>query len=689
MTTSDSITPDHLARQAIIYVRQSTPQQVLSNTESQRLQYALRQRAVECGWPASAVEVIDADLDQSGRTTEGRTGFADLVARVNRGQVGVIFAYDATRLSRNCTDWYQLLDLCGIRRCLIGDRDGVYDPTSINGRLLLGLKGQISELEAHTIKARLTASLRAKARHGDLALSLPVGLVRDPAGRVVKHSDVGVRERIDLVFATFLRVRSIHAVLREFTAAGLLLPRRDRGADDAAVVWRRPTVAALGAILRNPAYAGTYVYGRTEFRPSAAGGPRRKYPLPPDRWQACVLDRYPAYVDRATFETIQGMIRDNYQEYRQRQTRGVPRAGSALLQGIAYCGVCGHKLNVQYESRARYVCNFHKMNHNEQECQRVPIGPADEAVVRAFWAALEPAELDRYDTALAALAERQRQFDRARRRQLERLRYEARLAERQYRLADPENRLVASELERRWEDALRALKGAEDEVAQHAPPLADGPIGDDLRRQVTALRLSLPELWADGRVSNDRKKALLRALVVKVVLHRPTPDRARVRIVWVGGDTTTTEVPVPVVTYAELSDHAALVAEVVQRSRAGQTDRQIAAALTAAGFHAPLSDRLSAGSGARLRQRERVDSPRARLRRDGCPGWLTTGQAAARIGEHTGWISHNRRKGRIVIRKDQYFGVYLFPDDPRVLAKLKELSRSQRRSLTIKPRVSR
>jgi DNA invertase Pin-like site-specific DNA recombinase len=689
VSTSELIAPTHLSRQALIYVRQSTPQQVLTNTESQRLQYALRHRAIECGWPASAVEVIDTDLGQSGRSTDGRTGFADLVARVNLGQVGIIFAYDATRLSRNCADWYQLLDLCGFRNCLIGDRDGVYDPSSINGRLLLGLKGQISELEAHTIKARLLAGLRNKAARAELALSLPVGLVRDPAGRVVQHPDAGVREKIALVFATFLRVRSINGVVREFKAGGLLLPRRDRGADDGAVVWRRPTVAAVSAFLRNPAYAGTYTYGRTEFRPSAVGGPKRKYHLPVERWQACVPNKYPAYVEPATFDRIQGMIRDNYQEYRQRQTRGVPRAGSALLQGIAYCGACGHKLNVQYKDPARYVCNFHKLMHHEKECQRVPLATADGAVVRAFWEALEPAELDRYDIALAALAEHRRQFDRARRRQLERLQYEARLAEKQYRAVDPENRLVAGELERRWEQALQAVQSAEDEAVRHTAPVADEPIGEGLRRQVSDTRLSLAELWIDGKVSNARKKALLRTLIEKVVLFRPVPDRARIRIVWVGGETTTIEHAVPVLTYAELSNHDALVAEVMRRARAGQTDEAIAAELTALGFHAPLSTELSAGSVGRVRLKHGVISRQAELRRDGCPGWLTLGQVATRIGEHTAWMYHVIHAGRLVVEKDPVYQVYLFPDNKTTLARVKALARGKRRLLTIQPRASR
>ena len=330
MISSELITPAHLGRRAVVYIRQSSPQQVISHRESLRLQYDLRQRATACGWPESAVDVIDADLGLTGRTTRGRAGFAEMVSRVTLGEVGIIFSYDVTKLARNCSDWYQLLDLCGFRRCLIGDHDGVYDPSSINGRMLLGLKGQISELELHTLKARLTAGLLNKARRGDLAQRLPVGLVRDLSGRVVKHPDQEVRERIDLIFATFLRVRSVHGLVRELTAARLLIPRRE-GGRDGAVVWRRPTAAALSSLLRNPAYAGTFVYGRTRFLPREPGGPPRKHPLPPEQWQFVLPDKYPAYIDRATHAAIQEMLRDNYQEYARRRSRGV-RSGVRRLR---------------------------------------------------------------------------------------------------------------------------------------------------------------------------------------------------------------------------------------------------------------------------------------------------------------------------------------------------------------------
>jgi DNA invertase Pin-like site-specific DNA recombinase len=248
VTTSELIHPDHLRRQAVVYPRQSSPQQVLNHQESLRLQYALADRARAFGWDASSVQIIDADLGVTGRSSAGRPGFQELVARVNLGQVGIIFAYDVTRLARNCTDWYQLLDLCGYRRCLVGDQEAIYDPATPNGRLTLGLKGLIAELELHTIKTRLHAGLISKARRGELGMSLPVGLVRDLAGRVVQHPDQEVRERIAFVFALFLRVRSIHGVVRDMVAARLLLPRRERGRDDGAIVWRRPTAAAIVAL---------------------------------------------------------------------------------------------------------------------------------------------------------------------------------------------------------------------------------------------------------------------------------------------------------------------------------------------------------------------------------------------------------------------------------------------------------
>jgi DNA invertase Pin-like site-specific DNA recombinase len=260
MYSSDVITPQHLTRKAMIYIRQSTPHQALSHQESLRLQYALTERARALGWPPEVIEVVDTDVGQSAASASHREGFHTLVAQVTLGQVGIILAYDATRLSRNCSDWYPLLDLCGYKGCLIADVDGLYDPSTANDRLLLGLKGTLSEWELHTIRARMTAGLLNKAARGDLALCLPTGLERDAQGHVHKDANLEVQARILLVFTTFLQRRSASKVLQFFNAHGLHLPRRDRWGE---VVWKRPTVAAILSILKHPAYAGAFTYGRT------------------------------------------------------------------------------------------------------------------------------------------------------------------------------------------------------------------------------------------------------------------------------------------------------------------------------------------------------------------------------------------------------------------------------------------
>jgi DNA invertase Pin-like site-specific DNA recombinase len=339
------VTARHLSRKAVVYIRQSHPQQVLNNQESLRLQYALCRRACDLGWEEADVEVVDTDLGLSGTALDHRRGFRDLIARVTLGEVGIILSYDVTRLARNCSDWYPLLDLCGYRQCLIADRDGVYDPGSANGRLLLGLKGTISEVELHTMRGRLTAGLLSKAERGELALPLPAGLARAADGAVIKDPDREVQDRIALVFTSFLEQGSVGKVMRTFAGRDLGVPRRDRFGE---VVWRPATLNRINQILKNPAYAGAFVYGRT--RSCHAHYPNGKLitaPCPRAEWKIVVKDKYPAYIDWETFERIQAMLRDNHAEYERNRTRGVPRDGAALLQGIVWCGPCGHKMAVQ------------------------------------------------------------------------------------------------------------------------------------------------------------------------------------------------------------------------------------------------------------------------------------------------------------------------------------------------------
>jgi DNA invertase Pin-like site-specific DNA recombinase len=349
-----------------------------------------------------------------------RAGFNTLVGQVTLGQVGIILAYDATRLSRNCSDWYPLLDLCGYKGCLIADVDGLYDPSTANGRLLLGLKGTLSEWELHTIRARMTAGLLNNAARGDLALTLPTGLERDAQGQVRKDANLEVQARLMLVFTTFLQRRSASKVLAFFNAHGLRLPRRDRFGE---VVWKRPTVAAILSILKHPAYAGAFTYGRTHtMRHSNTPGRAATKRLPRTQWRIRVHDKYPAYISWETFEQIQAMLTDNHAEYDRNKTRGIPRPGKALLHGLVYCGACGHKMVVQYKGSTEYLCNYLRQQYRVPVCQYVPADPIDARVVTAFFEALSPVELDVYTQAMAVQRQQAARIDEAQRQQLERLR---------------------------------------------------------------------------------------------------------------------------------------------------------------------------------------------------------------------------------------------------------------------------
>ena len=581
---SELISERHLARRAVIYIRQSTAHQVLTNQESLRLQYDLRNRALELGWREQDVEVIDSDLGQSGAAAAHREGFKDLIARVTLGQIGIVLSYEVTRLSRNCTDWYPLLDLCSFKSCLIGDRDGVYDPASANGRLLLGLKGTISEMELHTIRARLTAGLLNKAQRGELALALPIGLVRDVSAVVLKIPDLEVQARLDLIFSTFLQVGSAAKTLTHFNRNGLKVPRRGRFGQ---TCWRSPTIAAILEVLKNPAYAGAFVYGRSRATRSAPGQKPAQKKLPREQWRVIVKDKYPAYVNWQTFEKIQAMLRDNYAEYDRNKTRGVPRDGEALLHGIVYCGECGHKMVVQYKTAPAtsvITCvTWHAglSVHTRQSRRSASRG--------AFFKAIAPAELN----VLARTTRRRHQTEaateRAQAQQVERLRYRAALAERQFEQCDPDNRLVASQLESRWEETLRDLRQAEAALAkreEQRAPDADG-ITEELRAAFLDLGQRLPTLWQESVLSTARKKAILRCLLDKVVISRATRDVVRTRIVWRGGEATALDIPITVGSMVDLSCGEEMERRIVKLARAGRSDEYIAEKLDGRGLSLP------------------------------------------------------------------------------------------------------
>jgi hypothetical protein len=428
-----------------------------------------------------------------------------------------------------------LLDLSGFRQCLIGDRDGIYDPGSANGRLLLGLKGTISEVELHTLRGRLTAGLLNKAKRGELALLLPAGLERDTNGIVHKDPNQEVQDRVSLIFTTFLDLGSAGKVMRRFRNHALTLPRRDRFGD---VVWRAPTAGMLTAILKNPAYACAFVYGRTRSCHSTyANGKLMTERCPMSEWKIVVKDRYPVYLDWERFEQVQAMLRDNHAENQRNQTRGIPRDGAAVLQGIVWCGQCGHKMAVQYKNANSYVCNYLLRSQGGQLCQHLPADLIDARVGEAFLAAIGPAELETWAGVNHARQQTRDAANRAEAQQVERLRYQALLAERQYNRVDPDNRLIAAELERRWETALRELRQAEDALARRqVEACKPEALSAEEQNDFLALGARLPEIWQRPQVNRESKKALLRSLIDKVILHRVMRDRITIRVVWRGGE---------------------------------------------------------------------------------------------------------------------------------------------------------
>ncbi|WP_017314043.1 recombinase family protein [Mastigocladopsis repens] len=671
MTTSELVTRHHLTRKAIIYIRQSTPHQLLSNQESLRLQYALRQRAIELGWSDDNIEVIDSDLGITAATAQQRPGFKELLAQVTLGLVGIILSYDVTRLSRNCSDWYPLLDLCGYKSCLIADRDGVYDPGSANGRLLLGLKGQISEVELHTIRSRLNAGILSKAQRGELALTLPVGLVRDELGVVHKDPNREVIDRINLVFEIFGQRKSASKVLQMFNSEGLLLPRRNRFGD---IVWRKPSVAAILSILKNPAYAGAFVYGRTRTlkRGLVSNQPQQKH-LPMAEWKIRVNDIYPAYISWQTYERNQAQLMDNYAEYDRNKTRGIPRPGAALLHGLVYCGECGHKMVVQYKGVTRYICNYLRQQYRVPVCQYIPADVIDEYVVNAFLEALSAVELDAYHKAVKTQQQSLETVERAHSQQIERLQYQVALAERQFNRVDPDNRLVAAELEQRWENALRELKLAQENYAQRQQPQTVTQLPKELKTAFINIGQRLPELWHTGTLTQVQKKSLLRCLIDKVVIHRLVRDTVRTRIIWKGGDTTTVDLPIPVGSLAELTNADELETQVVAQSLQGIDDQVIAQQLTAQGHRSPLRTTLLPSTVKTIRLKHRIFQNRSQSHPRQISGYLTVPQVAKSLELSPHWIYDRIHKGTIAISKDESTGLYLFPDVPDTLEQFQKL----------------
>jgi excisionase family DNA binding protein len=538
MSDRSKITEAHCRRRAVVYVRQSTLGQVERNTESGARQHALRDRAVELGWPREAVAVVDEDTGRSGASAAGRLGFKELVAEVGLGHVGVVLALEVSRLARCSADWHQLLDLCALTRTLIADADGVYSPADFNDRLLLGLKGTMSEAELHLIRARLDGGLRNKAARGELRVSLPVGLDRDEDGRIVLCPDEQVRHAIERVFVLWRRLSSARQVVAELVAEGQKLPRRTVG--QRRVRWARASYGAVHDLLTNPAYAGAFVFGRTrtDKRVDEHGEVKaRTVELPLEEWSVCLPEHHPGYVSWPDFLATRERLRSNVRP--RGEGGGAAREGAALLQGLLRCGRCGRRMQVAYSGSGgrspRYACVRGLHLHATDACQSLGGGRLDRAVAAAFLEAVTPAGVAATARAVAELeAEHDARLE-GQRLALEQARFEADRARRQFDACEPEHRLVARTLERALEETLAVVERQRAMLAalEHARP---APLADHERGALARLARDLPKLWHATTTSDRDRKELLRALVREVVVTVAGPEaQAAVEVFWDGG----------------------------------------------------------------------------------------------------------------------------------------------------------
>lgn len=670
------VTNQHRQRLAYIYVRQSTTKQIHHNQESQQYQYRLKQRAQELGWPSERIKIIDSDLGLSGRHADIRAGFQELVAEVSLGHVGIVFGYEVSRLARNNRDWYHLLDLAAMANTLIADNDGIYDPRLYNDRLLLGLKGTMSEAELHWLRQRLDEGRMSQVKRGAYRQKLPTGLERLPDGTVVKHPDDQVRHVLDLLFAKYEELGSISKVVRYFRQQKIQLPRRQSARPHCnQILWKDASETAVIETLKNPAYAGAFVYGRRRIDPTrckpgrpATGRPRQ----PMAQWLHIQQDAYPAYISWEQYLANQERIRQNglrFLEIRH-MAQGIEREGPGLLQGLAVCGHCGHRMQTAYKHTPRYVCRgLVRVVDALSDCNSVRSPVIDDVVVRAFFAAIQPAQLDVLEAILQEQQQERQRLERQWQEQLKRVYYDAHLAQRQYDAVDPDNRLVTAELERRWEEKLQQLRQIE-EAHHHfqQTPLPDG-VPPELREQFRAVSHHLPDLWPS--LKNAQKKQLLRSLISQVIIRRPAPDQIQLRIVWVSGFYTDEAAWTPIWRQTDVSNYEQMVERIRQLWEQLCDDEQIAAQLTAEGFHSARAAQVRPDTVMKIRLKQKWYLPFERIRRgERLAGYISVSQLAERLN-----LPYTRTYRMIyqgLIPEDAIIRdpIYLIRDDPELLVQL-------------------
>ena len=547
-TVASKVTAAHLSRRAVLYVRQSSLKQVIHNTESAIRQYDLRGKAIALGWAADQITVIDIDQGHSGASAAGREGFQQMVAEVSLGRAGIVLGLECSRLARNNADWHQLLEICAMTGTLICDEDGLYDPRNFNDRLVLGMKGQISEAELHFIRARLRGGQLSKARRGELIMPLPIGLVYDAAGHVTLDPDTAIQGALRHLFTTFEAASSATAVVKAFRAAGLSFPwRHHKGPRKGEVDWQPLRHSTVLHVLHNPRYAGAFTYGRHRER-LLPGGKRSSITVPREEWISFIPGTHPGYITLEQWEANIARLAANAAAHGRDRAAGPPREGPALLQGIITCGRCGGRMTIRYHARGgkdlpTYLCQRDGIDNARPICAAIPGHTLDERVGQLLIDTLTPLAVEAALQVSAELGQRAAEADALRAAHVERARYHADLARRRYLAVDPANRLVADTLEADWNTALRARNDAQ-AAYDKAREQQDGQLTDAQKARIAQLATDLPGIWNDPATPMRERKRIARLLLTDVTVTR-TSDTITAHVRLAGGQHRTLTLPVP------------------------------------------------------------------------------------------------------------------------------------------------
>jgi DNA invertase Pin-like site-specific DNA recombinase len=578
--SSHKVTASHLGRKAYLYIRQSSMQQVFANTESTERQYALRQRAVALGWQLEDIIVVDCDQGQSGASAADRQGFQNLVAEVGMGRAGVVLGLEVSRLARNNCDWHRLLEICALSDTLIVDEDGIYNPCDFNDRLLLGLKGTMSEAELHMLRLRLRGGLLNKARRGELKVALPVGLVYDLTDSVVLDPDQQVQNSVRHLFQTFHRTGSASATVKAFRDQKLLFPRRPRsGPGKGELVWGVLTHSRTTQALHSPRYAGAFVFGRHGQHRSPDGRLRPK-PLPREQWDTLLIDAHPGYIPWEQYEQNQKTLRDNACANGRDRRQSPPREGPALLQGLVMCGVCGDRMTVRYHNRLGrqvpvYVCQRDRIEYAGRICQHIPGAGIDDAIGELLLDTVTPTALEVALQVQDELRKRVDEVDQLHRQRVERAQHEVELARRRFMQVDPDNRLAADALEADWNEKLRVHKDAQERYEKQREE-SRVEQSDDQRARIAAIATDFPALWRDPKTPHRERKRVVRLLIEDATIIKRETIVVHVR--FKGGATQTLSLPRPPSAWQKRQTPRQIVAK-VDRLLDSHTDGQVAALL--------------------------------------------------------------------------------------------------------------